>query len=107
MDCKDYERQIPNFINQKLDYPTLRKFCKHIETCDNCKEELTIQFLVAEGLQRMEEGESFDLQKELYHRLDEANKRIDLHHKMMNVGVAVELTGIFAMLGIVVGLMIL
>ena len=43
----------------------LREFMEHIENCTDCKEELTIEFLVSEGLVRLENGAVFDLQKEL------------------------------------------
>ena len=76
MDCKEFEKLIPEFIEGKLDYPTLKKFSEHMEQCEDCKEELTIQFLVTEGIQRLEDGSAFDLQKELSARMAEAKRKI-------------------------------
>ena len=42
---------------------------EHIKRCPDCKEEMTIQLLLAEGLNRLESGESFDLNEELEKRL--------------------------------------
>ena len=65
MDCKEFERRIPDFIDKKLDYPSLKQFSEHMEQCENCKEDLVIQFLVTEGIQSLEDCCAFDLQKEL------------------------------------------
>ena len=50
MDCKSFERLIPDFIAQKMDYPTLKSFLGHMGQCADCREELEIQFLVSEGI---------------------------------------------------------
>ena len=65
MDCKQVEKMIPQFLNDDLTTEELREFMEHIENCTDCKEELTIEFLVSEGLVRLENGAVFDLQKEL------------------------------------------
>ena len=76
MDCKEFEKLIPDFIDQEMDFQDLNKFNEHMQKCPNCKEELVIQFLVTEGMQRLEEGDSFDLQKELDERLLKARKSV-------------------------------
>ena len=68
MDCKEVIKMIPDFLNHKLNSRELRDFLDHIEECKECKEELSIQFLVQEGMARLEEGNTFDLQKEFDRR---------------------------------------
>ena len=46
MNCKEFEKNIPDFISGKLDFLTLQEFGEHMEKCPGCKEELVIQFLV-------------------------------------------------------------
>ncbi len=65
LDCKEYEKLIPDFLGDKLDSDTLERFIKHIETCPECMEEVSIQFLITEGMNRLEEGSTFELSKEL------------------------------------------
>ena len=48
-----------------------------MQECPGCKEELVIQFLVTEGMQRLEDGDAFDLQRELEIRLTEAKRKVD------------------------------
>ena len=102
MDCKEFEKLIPDFIARKLDYPTLKRFSEHMESCGECKEELTIQFLVTEGIHRLEDGNAFDLQAELELRLSEARQEIRSHSNMMSFGTALELIAAGMLLGIAI-----
>lgn len=65
LDCKDYEKLIPDFLADKLDSETAENFIAHIETCQECMEEVSIQFLITEGMNRLEQGNTFELAKEL------------------------------------------
>ncbi len=65
LDCKDYEKLIPDFLADKLDSVTAEKFIAHIEQCQECMEEVSIQFLITEGMNRLEQGNTFELSKEL------------------------------------------
>lgn len=71
MDCKEIEKLIPKFIKKQCSKQEEEKLIEHVKTCTECKEELTIQFLLEEGLNRLEAGESFDLNTELEKRLEE------------------------------------
>lgn len=63
--CKQAEKMIPLFIRDELDNRTEKEFLAHVEGCSSCLEELSIQFLVTTGMQRLENGDTFDLNKEL------------------------------------------
>jgi len=102
MECKVFEKRIPDFLGRRLDYVTLKSFLDHMEQCPACKEEVTIQFLMEEGLVRLEEGSAFDLKKELAARLEEASKKIRRHDIMVRIGAVFEY---FVMLGIAVFVM--
>lgn len=65
LDCKDYEKLIPDFLADKLDSETAENFIEHVETCQECMEEVSIQFLITEGMNRLEQGNTFELAKEL------------------------------------------
>jgi hypothetical protein len=47
-----------------------------MESCDDCKEELTINFLVTDGLQKLEDGDAYDLHKEWNGKVEETKRRI-------------------------------
>lgn len=62
------------------------------------KEELVIQFLVTEGMRCLEDGDAFDLQRELELRLAEAKRKVRFHMAFLKTGAALEvLTVIFLM----------
>lgn len=65
VDCKRFEEMIPSFIDDMLDNDSAEEFLEHMENCPECKEELHIQYLVREGINRLEEGDTFNLGKEL------------------------------------------
>ena len=76
MDCKEEEKMIPVFLQDELDIKVMKQFIEHIDGCPECMEELSIQFLVAEGLERLEAGNNFNLQKALAVRLLDARHQI-------------------------------
>ena len=82
MNCKEAEKKIPSFLQDDLDGSKLEEFVEHVENCSECKEELSIQFLVTEGLERLEEGNNFNLQEELLMKLEGAEHRINVHRML-------------------------
>ncbi len=100
MNCKDFEGLVPDFIDKRLDYATTKLFLEHISNCTQCKEELNIQFLVNEGLIRLEEGEAFDLQKEMRDLLGSARKKVRVHERFLKHGKIYELIGLLILLAI-------
>ncbi len=102
MTCKEFEKQIPVFLKRELDFFTLKQFVEHLESCPECHEELVIQFLITEGMQRLEEGDAFDLQSELSDRLAEARSRIRFHSLFLYVGAGVKTLGIALIAGFVI-----
>ena len=76
MDCKEFESRIQDFLIDKLNRKQANEFFAHMQTCENCKEELRIQYLIKEGTLRLEEGDSFDLNKELDLKIEKTKKMI-------------------------------
>lgn len=91
MNCKEFEKLIPLFIDRKMDFRMLKRFGEHMDCCPKCKEELDIQFLVKEGMQRLEEGDAFDLQNELEQRVAEAKRKVKMNYRFMRIGENLEL----------------
>ena len=106
MDCKEFEKLIPDFIEKKMDFLTLNQFNKHRKNCADCQEELSIRFLVSEGIQRLEEGDAFDLQKELHQHLEEAELKIKFHNRFLRMGEVLEVLAVAVILCAVVWVLI-
>ena len=90
MDCKEFKRLISDFISDQLDYHTLKNFCSHMERCADCREELVIQFLVTEGIQRLEE----------------AKKKIKVHDMFMRAGIVLEAISAGALAGFILWILL-
>lgn len=84
MDCKQAEKKIPAFLRGELEGRRLAEFVEHIEDCPECMEELSIQFLVTEGMEQLEKGNSFNLQEELHERMEDAGRHIRLNQMLRN-----------------------
>lgn len=82
MDCKRVEKKIPKFLNNEMDVYSLKAFLKHVESCPECKEELSIQFLVTEGMNALENGDSYDLKNALENRLKKSYHEIDVNNRL-------------------------
>ena len=106
MDCKKFEKKIPDCIARKMDYPTLKSFIGHMERCEDCREELVIQFLVSEGIQRLEDGNAFDLQTELDQRIEEARRKIKFHGGFMSLGLGLEIAAVCLLAGLMVWILL-
>ena len=83
MTCKEAEKLIHVFLEDDLDTYDLREFMEHIEECGECKEELSIQFLVKEGLSRLEAGSVFDLKNELEYRIGMEEHALKMRESLM------------------------
>ena len=85
MNCKEAEKKISSFLQDDLDGRNLAEFVEHIDACPECMEELSIQFLVAEGMEQLEKGNSFNLQEALHYKLADADYRIRLNRTLRHI----------------------
>lgn len=90
MNCKEAEKKIPYFLQNELDERELAEFVEHIESCPECKEELSIQFLVAEGMGQLEEGNTFNLQEALLIKMQNAWHRVKINRTLRYTLVCLE-----------------
>lgn len=104
MDCKEFEKLIPDFIAGKMNYITLKSFCEHEGQCADCKEELTIKILVTEGIHRLEDGSAFDLQAEMRRRMDEAKQKIRSSSDRLRLGLALEVIALCMLVVVAIGI---
>mgnify|MGYP002508332208 CR=1 FL=1 len=98
LQCMHAAKMIPAFISKELSYRELERFMEHMEECDNCREELSIQFLVEVGLNSLEAGNTFDLQEELNTALEEARKKVKIYRFFRHGLFILECIGIAAVL---------
>ncbi|RKM57041.1 hypothetical protein D6853_03215 [Butyrivibrio sp. X503] len=90
MTCKDAEKLIPLFLDDDLDNRDLSDFLYHMDNCAECKEELTIQFLVKVGMKRLEDGNTFNLKRELEGLLSDAGRRLKVRQSLVLLSYVLE-----------------
>lgn len=82
MNCKEADKLIGLFISNKLEDYKLEQFVIHTQNCKTCMEELSIQYLVSEGMNRLEEGGTFDLNGELDEKLVQSLAKIRFKNRI-------------------------
>ena len=58
MDCKTANRMIQPYINNELELEQAEGLLQHICSCEECKEELEVFFLVQKGIEQLEDPDS-------------------------------------------------
>lgn len=56
MTCREAERLVMPYISGEITDQELEAFLKHIDTCENCREELEIYYTVDVGIRQLDEG---------------------------------------------------
>ena len=69
MECREAQRCVQAFLKDELDRRTAEKFVEHVQDCDECMEELTIEYLLLEGISRLENADDIDVRSELEEKL--------------------------------------
>ncbi|MBR1670403.1 MAG: zf-HC2 domain-containing protein [Butyrivibrio sp.] len=91
MKCSDIQKLIPAFLDDDLDNQDLSLFLSHVESCSECREELTIQFLVSVGLKRLEDGKTFNLNKELDNLLSDSRRKLGARKYLVFISYVLEI----------------
>ena len=79
VDCKKIERMIPRYLENKLSVYEMQAMLDHMRECKNCKEELTIQYMVSEGLNKAEIENDYNLLQSLENKIIDSYKQIKSH----------------------------
>ena len=88
--CSEVQKLIQSFFDDDLDNRELSGFLDHVESCPECREELTIQLLVKVGMQRLEDGNTFNLNDEFFSLINEARKKLHFRQILVYTGYILE-----------------
>jgi hypothetical protein len=105
MNCIEAQKLIQEFLDDDLDNRELSDFLGHMDSCPDCKEELTIQFLVKVGMQRLEDGNTFNLSSELDNLLVDSKKKLSARKTLVYISYGLEIA-VAAMFAICILLLI-
>ena len=73
MNCREAQRNISLFLQEKLDIEEIELFLEHIETCETCREELEVYYTLHTAIEILEDNQEYahtnyqiDVKRELY-----------------------------------------
>lgn len=83
MKCEEFNRLLPDFIDDTLESEYYDEFISHAKECYDCRDELEIHYMIRVGLERIDDdsGKSFDIRGELENRLTDYENRADMIFK--------------------------
>ena len=64
MTCKTFSGMISSFLSGTLEDDSLREFLEHYDKCENCREEVEIQYLVSRAFDHRKEKEVINLSRD-------------------------------------------
>ena len=90
MTCREVERLVMPYINGSITDEELEGFLEHIETCENCREELEIYFTVDVGIRQLDQGTgTYNIKGALETALALSRQRIHTLHLLQTARYAV------------------
>ena len=75
-ECKAAEGLLQPYLENSLNRQDTIKLLNHLDKCSECQDELEIRFLLAEGLKRLESGETMNMKAELHDRLRHSRREV-------------------------------
>ena len=83
MECQEFRKSIPEFVNMRLRYDKMAECLSHVKSCPSCRDELEIYFIVERGIK---DNEAFDgpfvLKNIVSECFDKAQQRINRGRRM-------------------------
>ncbi|MGN0372209.1 MAG: anti-sigma factor family protein [Enterocloster sp.] len=90
MTCREAERLVMPYINGSITDEELEEFLEHIDSCENCLEELEIYFTVDVGIRQLDEGTgTYNIKGALETALELSRQRIHTIHLLRTARYAV------------------
>lgn len=72
--CSECEKMIYPYLDNALSISDIEIIYNHIKNCPSCMEELTIQFLVTEGIEAVDKSDNYNLVKSLNNKLRDTER---------------------------------
>ncbi|MBE5926944.1 MAG: hypothetical protein E7270_08295 [Lachnospiraceae bacterium] len=107
MKCIEFQRLIPDFINDNIlnedKYEYLEGFIEHSKECPECYDELEIHYMIMEGLDKLENDSktSFNFKEELRMKLNMHEENI---YNEFKINVIVGVINVIAQITLFVGI---
>lgn len=75
MDCITFNKMIGPYLREELSDEDLNEFLQHLAACPQCNEELEINYIVGEGMERLDRDRSDYNLSDAYRTSKEESRR--------------------------------
>ena len=99
MNCREFQKRIPEIISDKVSEEYLIDVVKHVEKCKDCYDELEIYFVLEYGLKDDDNKKSMNLIGRLNDRLRKLRNRADRYYSMVSLYNLIKITAYTAIAG--------
>lgn len=99
MTCREAESMVMPYINYQLDTDEMEDFLKHVESCDECMEELEIYFTVDAGIRQLDnETGIYNIKGEMKNTIAASWKQIQARRRLQICRYAIKTLEILSVL---------
>ena len=100
MTCLEVQSKIIAYIDHNLEKDVKTDFLRHIQCCEDCKEELNIYYTMIEGMRQLDNNLPLtkDFTKELNQRMEQELKQNKKRQKFFRSSIALAVVGAFCFL---------
>lgn len=109
MNCRECQKRVSDYLDDKLDRKELERFINHVNSCIDCYEELEIMFTLTVGLMQLEEEEinSYNFKAALKDKLNWELKECINYRNFYNYrNTIIALAYVFALVGVIIQILI-
>ena len=94
MKCKEFTGLVPAFLEDSLDDTTLQEFLDHYDSCQGCREEVEIQYLIDRVFNDKRVDNGINLEKDLPEYINNERRQLAYRTKLVNAAFVLELTAV-------------
>ena len=98
MTCKDFSDMLPGFFGDRLDTASLTAFLDHYDHCEDCREELEIQYLVDKAFLEEDVSDEINLHRDLPAFIEKERMLLHSRMKLRNIAAVIETVTITAVI---------
>lgn len=83
MTCRDFQKNLVPFINNKIDVKDLGPYIEHANSCNECRDEMEIYYVVQYGLNEHEEadGTSMNFKVSINNMLNKYHRNVTIYER--------------------------
>ena len=86
MDCIEFNKMIGPYLKDELTDAELNEFLHHLDACPQCSEELEINYIVGEGMERLDkECKDYNLAEAYRSSREESHRYVNTRKKQIRL----------------------